>query len=156
MQGKGRIMKTEDKIKVTQARGEELELAFQIRKEVFVEEQGVPLQDEFDEYDKENNMAYHILVIYEGQAAATGRLRQIEDMAKLERICVRSSLRKFGLGSVVISNLEKMALAKGFKRGKIHAQTQAEVFYEKLGYSRVSEEFMEDGIPHIIMVKELV
>lgn len=150
-------MRAEGKVKVTKVEGEERVEAFQIRKEVFVEEQGVPLEDEFDEYDQlDNELAYHILVCYEGQPGATGRLRRLGDAAKLERICVRASMRKFGLGSVVIKSLEKIAVEKGFGKGKIHAQTQAEVFYQKLGYNRVSDEFIEDGIPHIVMVKDLM
>lgn len=142
-------------MKAVEVKGAELEEAFQIRREVFVEEQGVPLQDEFDGYDEPGAAARHILVHYEEQPAAAGRLRWIGDTAKLERICVRANLRKFGLGSVVVKSLEKIAQEEGFHKAKVHAQTQAQNFYEKLGYSQVSEEFIEDGIPHIVMERTL-
>ncbi|AGA69682.1 putative acyltransferase [Desulfitobacterium dichloroeliminans LMG P-21439] len=139
-------------MRVVEIKDNELEDAFQIRREVFVEEQRVPLQDEFDE---QGAPARHILVEYENKAAATGRVRWVGDTAKLERICVRASMRKFGLGSIVVQALEKIAQEKGFQKAKIHAQTQAQSFYKKLGYAQVSEEFMEDGIPHIVMERKL-
>lgn len=142
-------------MRVVEVKGNELEDAFRIRKEVFVEEQGVPLQDEFDGYDEPDAPARHILVYYEGHPAATGRLRWIGDTAKLERICVRATMRKFGLGSVVVKGLEKIAQEEGFHKAKLHAQTQAQKFYSKLGYVQVSEEFIEDGIPHIVMERKL-
>ncbi|AFM01026.1 MULTISPECIES: GNAT family N-acetyltransferase [Desulfitobacterium] len=140
---------------VVEVKGTELEDAFQIRREVFVEEQGVPLQDEFDGYDESGAAARHILVYYEDQPAATGRLRWLGDTAKLERICVRAAMRKFGLGSVVVKSLEKIAQEEGFCKAKIHAQTQAQNFYERLGYRQTSEEFMEDGISHIVMERTI-
>lgn len=128
----------------------DLEEAFNIRKEVFVEEQKVPLEDEFDEHDSK---AEHILVFYNDKPAATGRLRIIEGVAKLERICVLKNYRKAGLGKVVVETLEKTANAKGVKIFKLHGQTHAENFYKKLGYQKASDVFMEDGIPHFLMVK---
>lgn len=142
-------------MKVVEVKEQELEEAFKIRKEVFVDEQKVPLEDEFDEYDKEGTLARHILVYHEDQPSATGRLRRLGNTAKLERICVRASHRQYGLGSVVVKSLEKLALEEGFTQAKIHAQTQARSFYQKLGYEQVSEEFMEDGIPHIVMERKL-
>lgn len=125
---------------------------FQIRKVILVEEQGVPLEDEFDQYDSE---AIHILVFHEDQPSATGRLRILSDCAKLERICVLANFRQYGLGKAVVQSLEKITKEKGLRKAKLHAQTQASGFYKKLGYTPDSKEFMEDGIPHILMVKNL-
>ncbi|MGE4273517.1 MAG: GNAT family N-acetyltransferase [Desulfitobacterium sp.] len=149
------LLSGEYQMRVVEIKGNEREDAFQIRREVFVEEQRVPLQDEFDEYDEPGAPARHILVEYENKPAATGRVRWVGDTAKLERICVRASLRKYGLGSVVVQALEKIAQEEGFHKAKLHAQTQAQSFYNKLGYVQVSEEFMEDGIPHIVMERKL-
>lgn len=44
---------------------------------------------------------------------------------------------------------------KGITKMKLHGQTHAEGFYKKLGYQTASDEFMEDGIPHILMTKEI-
>ncbi|MGQ4665423.1 GNAT family N-acetyltransferase [Metabacillus halosaccharovorans] len=134
---------------------EDLKAAFTIRKQVFVEEQSVPLEDEFDQFDTLNGLCEHILVHYNDQPVGTGRIRVVDDAGKLERICILKPFRKFRLGKVIIKALEEIAEEKGVLQVKLHGQTQAEGFYKKLGYQTSSPIFMEDGIPHILMVKEL-
>ncbi|MCM3784563.1 GNAT family N-acetyltransferase [Neobacillus mesonae] len=134
---------------------EDLQIAFDIRKKIFVEEQGVPLQDEFDEYDVLNGSSEHILVYLEAQVAGTGRIRFVNGVGKLERICILKPYRKFGLGRIVINSLETIAKEKNIEQVKLHGQTHAEGFYQKLGYKTISDVFVEDGIPHVIMVKEI-
>ncbi|WP_031516931.1 GNAT family N-acetyltransferase [Desulfofalx alkaliphila] len=133
----------------------DLEKAFHIRKEVFVKEQGVPLEAEFDQYDSLNEFCEHILVCYEEQAVGTGRVRWVDGLGKLERICILKPYRKLGLGKTIIKALEEIAVEKGIFQVKLHSQTQAKGFYSKLGYRTSSGVFMEDGIPHIVMTKEL-
>jgi len=130
----------------------QLDDAFQIRKAVFVEEQGVPEEIEYDEHDAH---AKHILVYYEEQPVGTGRLRVVDGQAKLERICVLAPYRKYGLGKLIIGTLEQLAREHGLGKTKLHGQTHAEGFYHKLGYETKSPVFMEDGIPHVLMVKNL-
>lgn len=130
----------------------ELEKAFHIRTEVFVKEQGVAVETEMDEYDA---ICDHVLVYCKEQPIGTGRLRDIDGVAKLERICILSSHRQHGLGKTVVQALEKIAKDKGFVKAKLHGQTQAEPFYEKLGYQKASGVFMEEDIPHVLMVKDL-
>src|SRR5690606_36902498 len=120
-----------------------------------VKEQGVPLEDEFDEYDQLNGNCEHILVYHEGEAVGTGRVRVVEGVGKLERICILKSYRKLGIGKVIVQGLENIPKEKGLEQVKLHGQTHAEGFYQKLGYKTASDEFMEDGIPHYLMVKEL-
>ncbi len=79
-------------------RDHDLNQAFQIRKEVFVKEQGVPLDDEFDEFDTLNELSEHILVYYNEQPVGTGRVRWVDGSGKFERICILEPYRKFGLG----------------------------------------------------------
>ena len=133
----------------------DLETAFHIRKEVFVEEQGVPLADEFDEFDTLEGQCEHVLVYYDEQAVGTGRVRVVDGSGKLERICILKPYRKYGLGKKIIQTLEEIAKDKGIAKVKLHGQTHAEEFYKKLGYMTSSDVFTEDGIPHILMVKEL-
>lgn len=137
-------------------RPEELENAFLIRKKVFVDEQGVPLKDEFDEFDALNGQCEHILAYYNGQPIGTGRIRILDGIGKLERICILEPYRKFGIGKKIISALEEIAVEKGNHQVKLHGQTQAEGFYRKLGYQTSSAEFIEDGIPHIVMIKDIL
>ena len=133
----------------------DLETAFHIRKEVFVKEQGVPLADELDEFDNLYGQCDHVLVYYDEQAVGTGRVRVVDGLGKLERICILKSYRKYGLGKKIIQTLEEIAKEKGIAKVKLHGQTHAEEFYKKLGYMTSSDVFTEDGIPHILMVKEL-
>ncbi|MCI2256101.1 GNAT family N-acetyltransferase [Domibacillus sp. PGB-M46] len=142
-----------DAIKITSEI--ELKKAFSIRKEVFVEEQGVPLEDEFDEFDTLEGSALHILVYYQDKAVGTGRIRWVGGVGKLERICILKPYRQFGLGKVIIGALETIAKEQETSQVKLHGQTQAEGFYKKLGYYVASDVFMEDGIPHLLMKKEL-
>lgn len=134
---------------------EDLRKAFDIRKAVFVEEQSVPLEDEFDEFDNLNGQCEHLLVYFEEQPVGTGRIRWVNEIGKLERICILEPYRKFGLGKVIITVLEKIAQERGAKKVKLHGQTQAEGFYKKLGYQTSSSVFIEDGIPHLLMKKEM-
>ncbi|WP_042348990.1 GNAT family N-acetyltransferase [Bacillus massiliigorillae] len=134
---------------------QDLQLAFNIRKVVFVEEQNVPLEDEFDKFDNLNAHCSHVLVYYHDKAVGTGRLREVDGYGKLERICILPEFRKFGLGKEIIKKLEELAKANQLSKVKLHGQTQAEGFYRKLGYSTNGEVFMEDGIPHVLMLKEI-
>lgn len=134
---------------------EDLKKAFDIRKEVFVGEQGVPLEDEFDEFDTLNGQCEHILVFLNEQPVGTGRIRMVDEFGKLERICILEPFRKLGIGKIIIKALEEIAERNAVSKVKLHGQKQAEGFYKKLGYQTSSDIFMEDGIPHILMVKEL-
>lgn len=134
----------------------DLKIAFHIRKEVFVEEQGFPLEFEFDEFDTLNALSEHILVYYNEKPVGTGRLRVVYGLGKLERICILEPYRKFGLGKIILKTLEEIAKEQGITQVKLHGQTQAEGFYKKLGYRTSSDVFMEDGGPHLLMIKELV
>lgn len=134
----------------------DLKVALSIRKEVFVKEQNVPLEDEFDEFDTLNEHSEHILVYYNEKPVGTGRVRWIDDIGKLERICILKPYRKFGLGKVIVKALEEIAEEKGLFQVKLHGQTHAEDFYRKLGYQTSLSMFMEDGIPHVLMTKELL
>jgi predicted GNAT family N-acyltransferase len=134
----------------------DLKMAFHIRKEVFVEEQGFLLETEFDEYDTLNALSEHILVYYNEKPVGTGRLRVVDGLGKLERICILEPYRKFGLGKIILKTLEEIAKEQGVTQVKLHGQTQAEGFYKKLGYRTSSDVFMEDGGRHLLMIKELV
>ncbi|WP_203249041.1 GNAT family N-acetyltransferase [Sporosarcina beigongshangi] len=134
---------------------DDLKIAFHIRKEVFVKEQNVPLDEEFDEFDTLDELSEHILVYYNEQPVGTGRVRWVDGFGKLERICILEPYRKFGLGKVIIGTLEEIAEERGLSRVKLNGQTHAEGFYKKLGYQTSSSSFMEAGIPHVVMTKEL-
>ncbi|AKE17174.1 hypothetical protein bcgnr5401_24870 [Bacillus cereus] len=103
----------------------------------------------------ESNVNIYILVYYHELPVGTGRIRFVDGVGKLERICILKDYRTYGLGKVIIQTLEELARNKQVTKVKLHGQTQAEGFYTKLGYQTSSDIFMEDGIPHILMTKVL-
>ncbi|MGN1304866.1 MAG: GNAT family N-acetyltransferase [Oscillospiraceae bacterium] len=123
-----------------------------IRQTVFVEEQG--FREEFDTTD---NTAIHAVGFIDGAAAATGRIFPSEESGAycLGRLAVLKDFRKNGTGSAVLGFLENEALKRGASKIILHAQIQAQPFYEKNGYTVEGEPFLEESAPHITMVKML-
>ena len=138
-------------IKVVESKNE-LDDAFKVRYTVFVEEQNVPVDLELDEHEED---ATHFVAYDNHTPVAAGRIRVLDQNAKVERICVLSSYRKTGLGQKLMNAIEREATQLGLTKTKLNAQITAEGFYKKLGYETVSAEFMDAGIPHVTMIKEL-
>lgn len=136
---------------------EQLQQALDIRKDVFVLEQKVPIDLEIDDYDRLDSDAFHVLIKSEGQYAATGRITYYnKDSAKMQRIAVRKPFRSKGIGRVLMMALESQARELKLQYSVLDAQVQAEAFYRKLGYETISDEPFDDaGIPHVRMKKEL-
>lgn len=133
----------------------ELDHCLFIRKTVFVNEQGVPLAEEYDEWDNASSTIPHIIVYDGEQPVATSRLRVVEGVAKLERICVLKEYRKYGVGKMLVDYMEQLARTQGLTKAKLNGQTQASSFYERLGYVQSSEVFLECNIPHVLFTKSL-
>ncbi|MEH7094051.1 GNAT family N-acetyltransferase [Neobacillus vireti] len=131
----------------------ELEDAFSIRKIVFVQEQNVPIEEEIDQYEDD---ATHFIMYSDSKSPiAAGRFRVVEGYGKVERICVVKDARKTGAGRLMMNAIENFAKEQGLHKLKLHAQTHAIPFYAGLGYEVVSEEFLDAGIPHKTMVKQI-
>ena len=131
----------------------DLEPAFEVRRDGFVDEQGV---DEAIEIDGRDPEATHVLAEVDGEPVGTARLRTIDEhTGKVERVAVRSAVRGSGVGRLLMERIERIALDRGLDTLELHSQTRVEGFYERLGYETVSDEFEEAGIPHVEMEKEL-
>jgi predicted GNAT family N-acyltransferase len=130
----------------------EQEDAFSVRRTVFVDEQNVPLEEEIDAHEDE---ATHFVMYHERTPIGAGRFRIVAGYGKVERICVLKEARKTGAGKAVMNEIENHARAKGIHKLKLNAQTHAIPFYAGLGYNIVSEEFLDAGIPHKTMIKEV-
>jgi predicted GNAT family N-acyltransferase len=129
---------------------DQLEDAYSVRRTVFVDEQQVPEEEEIDQFEDEST---HI-VLYDNEVpVGAARLRVLDGIGKLERICVLSSSRKNGAGKLLVNKLEEIAIEQGVSKLKLNAQTHAIPFYERLGYETVSDVFMDAGIPHVTMIK---
>lgn len=131
---------------------QEMKDAYEVRKHVFVEEQNVPVEEEIDEYE---NDSLHFVVYDKGVHIGAGRLRLLGDYGKAERICVLKSYRQKGIGEVLMKKIEGIARDKGVHEVKLNAQTHAEPFYQKIGYTTYSDIFMDAGIPHVAMNKKV-
>ncbi|PEA56104.1 GNAT family N-acetyltransferase [Bacillus pseudomycoides] len=132
--------------------GKQLEDAFSVRKQVFVDEQKVAAEEEYDEYDQ---AAKHVVLYDQDVPVGAGRFRIVDGIGKMERICVLSSHRQKGAGKMIMDALEVLAKEESLPKLKLHAQTHAEPFYHKLGYKTTSDVFMEADIPHVVMIKDL-
>ncbi|UTR11049.1 GNAT family N-acetyltransferase [Evansella sp. LMS18] len=132
---------------------QELKDAYEVRKIVFVEEQNVPLEAEMDSHEKDS---LHFVVYDEGENIGAGRFRILEGFGKVERICVHPSHRKKGVGEKLMRKIEETAKENGIAEIKLNAQTHAEAFYKKIGYTTHSDVFMDAGIPHVAMKKQIM
>ena len=131
---------------------QELDDAFSVRKQVFINEQNVPEEEEIDQFEDE---AVHFVLYNNGIPAGAGRFRTVDGNGKVERICVLKENRQSGSGKAIMDKIEEHAKQQGLPALKLNAQTQAIPFYEKLGYQVISEEFMDAGIPHRTMKKTI-
>ncbi|MGW1951870.1 GNAT family N-acetyltransferase [Streptomyces sp. NPDC001920] len=139
------------------------EACFAVRKEVFVVEQGVPQEIEYDAHDAD---AVHVLAIGEdGVPLGAGRLLHGEAAAaktdgdpavgSLGRLAVTRAARGLGVGAALVRAIEEAARARGLAAVDLHAQTQALGFYERLGYVAYGPEFPDAGMPHRAMRRTL-
>ncbi|MEV7339664.1 GNAT family N-acetyltransferase [Streptomyces sp. NPDC093544] len=139
------------------------EACFAVRKEVFVGEQGVPEDIEYDAYD---DVALHVLAVRaDGVPLGTGRILYGEAAAaktdgdltvgSLGRLAVTQEKRGLGVGAALVRAIEDAARARGLAAVDLHAQTHALGFYERLGYVAYGAEFPDAGIAHRAMRKTL-
>ena len=127
----------------------ELEEVFAIRREVFVVEQAVPEEEEYDEHEAES---HYYLARVNGLPAATARWRVTEHGIKLERFAVLAQYRKAGVGSAVLRRVLS-DLPTDAEFVYLHAQVPAMNLYARQGFEPVGELFYECEIPHYKMVK---
>ncbi len=136
---------------------------FQVRKDVFVGEQNVPEEIEYDAYDAD---AVHVIAVAaDGTALGTGRLlhgpgtesRTGGDLTvgSLGRLAVTSGARGLGVGVALVRAIEDAGRELGLAAVDLHAQTHALGFYERLGYVAYGPEFPDAGIAHRAMRRTL-
>lgn len=122
------------------------ESAFAIRRQVFVEEQGV---DPALEYDHEEE-AHHYLLLLGDKPVATARWRETDKGIKLERFAVLPSFRNRGIGEIILKEVLK-DVRQTEKVIYLHSQLKAVSFYERSGFKKSGEMFSEAGIDHFLM-----
>lgn len=132
--------KTEDKDKAS--------IVFEIRQRVFVEEQKVSREEEYDEYEDES---MHYMLLVEKQPAGTARWRFTNNGIKLERFAVLPEFRNSGAGSSLVNAVLNDVIPHQ-KRIYLHAQVAAMNLYKRAGFVEEGALFYEANIPHYKMV----
>ncbi len=125
-----------------------------IRKQVFVDEQGIPAELEWDAADAVcvHAVAYNRF----GLPLATGRLLKHEPgVSKIGRMAVVATMRGSRVGRAVLDALMQAARERGDRQVLLHAQSSAAGFYRRAGFEVLGAEFEEADIPHLAMVKAL-
>ena len=127
-----------------------LPLARPVREQVFVAEQKVPLELEWDEWDEPSDHA--VASDSKGQTIGTARL--LPD-GRIGRMAVLGEWRRRGVGTALLEALLEQARKRSMRRITLHAQTHAAGFYRRFGFNERGEEFLEAEIPHVEMTLEL-
>lgn len=121
-----------------------------IRERVFIQEQKVPSELEWDEFDAS---CLH-LIAFDSEGHPVGTARLLAN-GTVGRMAVLKEWRGMGIGRALILCLLEEAKKRGVIRLALHAQTHARGFYERFGFSTEGDEFAEAGIPHVKMILNL-
>ena len=131
---------------------DDLEKVIEIRKNVFIKEQNVPLDIEIDGLDSE---AEHFIVYLDDEPIGCARIRTNKNSAKLERISIIKQHRGKGFGKKLTKFLIDYCRKKNFNEIFLHSQTNVTKFYEKIGFKVRGEPFFEADIEHMEMYLDI-
>ncbi len=120
-----------------------------IRRRVFIEEQNVPVELEWDEFDES---ATHFLAALSGKTIACARLKTD---GQIGRMAVLAEYRNQGIGQALLQFVLQEAATQALEEVSLHAQVSAIPFYEKQGFTTAGEIFFEANIPHREMLKKI-
>lgn len=144
-------------LRVRMAGPPDMPVLYALRHKVFVVGQDVPEDLERDEDDETCD---HVVAVQDGRVVGTGRLLRWSDggpagTGTIGRMAVAASDRGRGVGSAVLARLEERAAEVGLTAVELHAQLHAQQFYGRAGYRPHGAVYLEAGIEHISMRKEL-
>ncbi|MFF2039264.1 GNAT family N-acetyltransferase [Kitasatospora sp. NPDC058170] len=142
---------------------DDLALVHAVRRAVFIVEQEIPEDEEWDDLDATSE---HLLAVGpQGEPLGTARLIHGEQALKitggtggrvlLGRLAVVKAARGTGLGAELVRAVEAAGRARGAREVELHAQVQALGFYERLGYAAEGPVYQDAGIPHRTMTRVL-
>ena len=130
----------------------EVDAALELRERVFVGEQGVTVEADRDGLDPQ---AAHVVALDRERVVGTCRLLFAGEVARLGRMAVEPALRGRGIGADLLAAAERLAAARGARTVRLHAQTRALSLYERAGYEPRGRTFLEEGIEHLTMEKDI-
>lgn len=123
-------------------------LAMALRREVFVHEQHVPAEEEFDVYDL---TATHVVALDDGDVVGALRILFLDEHVKIGRVAVSASARGKGIATRMMNFAMDVARARGETKFYLTAQIDKLALYEKLGFVAFGGEFQDGGMPHLAM-----
>lgn len=127
--------------------------ALGVRDLVFVQEQGVPPEEEIDDYD---GVAWHVIARVDEAPVGTARLVSLDaDRVKIGRVATLPAFRGQGIASKLVRLLMEFARREGFDTAVLDSQLAAMPVYEKLGFVAEGEVFLDAGILHRRMTRKL-
>jgi predicted GNAT family N-acyltransferase len=119
---------------------------------VFVDEQGVNAAADRDGRDGD---ALHVVALRDGELIGTCRVIVEQGTGRLGRMAVEPELRGQGIGAAILEAAELSSAAAGATRMRLHAQVKARSLYERAGYEAIGDVFLEEGLEHVTMEKDL-
>ena len=131
----------------TVANKKDQDICFNIRRKVFIKEQKISKNIEFDD---EGINATYFLALYQDTFVGTARYRSTDVGIKLERFAVLKPYRNLGIGKELVVYI--LNLLQNEEYIYLHAQDSVIDFYSKLGFKRIGSQFYEAEIPHQKMV----
>ncbi len=121
-----------------------------IRETVFIQEQNVPVELEWDQFDEN---CLHLLAL-DTTSRPIGTARLLQD-GHIGRMAVLKEWRRCGVGTALLKHLLSEAKKRGLVVTIVNAQTYAVDFYARFGFQSEEDEFLDAGIPHVRMVLQL-
>lgn len=128
-----------------------------VRNQVFTMEKGVPADIEVDEQDVLNGDCDHFLIIYNEVPVGALRCKHLDgNKVKLQRFCIFKEYREMSIGKEAVRLIEEIYKEKSVDCVEIDSKYHVYEFYEKCGYEKVSDVFIEADVPHVKMIKKIV
>jgi predicted GNAT family N-acyltransferase len=128
----------------------EMEAVYQVRREVFVREQGLT-RTVYDEPDDRESV--HVVAQSNGRILGVGRLTFVRDEGQIAWLAVLETFRRTGAGKALMNHLLEIAAERPVQYVTLNAQTHALGFYEQFGFEPIGRRFHMSQIEHQYMVK---
>ncbi len=121
-----------------------------VRKQVFILEQGIDEQDEWDDLDESS-----VHFVSFGTTAVPTGVARLTPEGKIGRMAVLSSYRHQGYATLLLNKVIQVAREMGHRRVYLHSQADAQPFYDKQGFKTDGKMFLEAGIFHVLMERDI-
>lgn len=123
-----------------------------VREAVFIREQGIPVELEWDSLDTN---CFHVLASDSNTRHPIGTARLLLPNGTIGRMAVLKEWRLQGVGSAILERLVSEAKDRNIRQVTLNAQVHVSGFYEKFGFAVAGEGFMDAGIPHVRMIARI-